>query len=123
MKIRGWLLGFLLLLTAAVLIVRAQAGTHVYTTGDAKAHIGEVASVVGIVEQVASSKKGTQFLDFDGRYPTEPFAAVVFASDAVAVGDIKKYEGQRVIVTGKITFYGGRPQIIVREPEALKAAP
>lgn len=123
MKIRGWLLGFLLLLTAAVLIVRAQAETHVYTTGDAKAHIGEVASVVGIVEQVASSKKGTQFLDFDGRYPSEPFAAVVFASDAAAVGNIRKYEGQRVIVTGKITLYEGRPEIIVREPEALKAAP
>jgi hypothetical protein len=51
MKIQGLLLGFLLLLTAAVLIVRAQAETHVYTTGDAKAHISEVASIVGIVEQ------------------------------------------------------------------------
>jgi hypothetical protein len=123
MKIRGWLLGFLLLLTAAVLIVRAQTETHVYTTADAKNHIGEFASVVGIVEQVASSKKGTQFLDFDGKYPDEPFAAVVFASDVAAVGDVKKYESRRVIVTGKITLYRGRPEIIVREPEALKIAP
>jgi len=85
--------------------------------------VGEFASVVGIVDQVALSGKGTQFLDFDGKYPTEPFAAVVFASDAAAVGDVKKYEGQRVIVTGKITLYKGRPEIIVREPEALKTAP
>jgi DNA/RNA endonuclease YhcR with UshA esterase domain len=100
---------------------RSPTGTKVYSTAEAKNHVGELASVVGIVEQVSSSNKGTQFLNFDGKYPDAPFTAVVFKSDASAVGDVKKYEGKRVTVTGKITLYHGTPEIIVRSADALKA--
>lgn len=102
-------------------VAQTPAGTKAYSTADAKNHVGEIASVVGLVEQVSSSKKGTQFLNFDGKYPDAPFTAVVFASDAAAVGDVTKYEGKRVTATGKITLYHGTPEIIVKSPEALKA--
>ncbi len=92
-----------------------------FSTAEAKSHIGEVVSVVGTVEQVSLSRKGTQFLNFDGRYPNAPFTAVVFQHDAEAVGDVKKYEGQRVTVTGKITTYRGTPEIIIKNSDALTA--
>ena len=86
---------------------------------EAKNHVGEFASVVGEVEQVSSSRKGTQFLNFDGRFPSAPFTAVVFASYGATVGDLTKYEGRRVTVTGKITLCRGTPEIIVKKAEAL----
>jgi hypothetical protein len=40
---------------------------------EAKDHIGENASVRGLVEQVSFSKKGNAFLNFGGRYPQQVF--------------------------------------------------
>jgi exonuclease VII large subunit len=108
------------LVLSAPLLVSCSHETA-YSTAEAKNHVGEVVSVVGIVEQVTLSRKGTQFLNFDGRYPSAPFTAVVFQPHAAAVGDVKKYEGQKVIVTGKITLYRGTPEIVVESGDALIA--
>lgn len=96
---------------------------HVYSTAEAKQHVGEYASVVGVVEQVSSSRSGTQFLNLDGKFPHAPFTVVVFGSDAEKVGDLAQYEGKRVTVTGKITMYHGGPEIVVKKPGELKATP
>ena len=124
MKAGPWFLASVLLaLASAAPILCAQTQGRVYSTAEAKNHVGEFASVVGVVEQVSSSRSGTQFLNFDGRFPHAPFTAVVFASDAAAVGDVTQYEGKHVAVTGKIALYRGTPEIVVKKPNALKVKP
>jgi hypothetical protein len=112
--------GNIFLGAASICTATVAAQGPVYLTAEAKQHIGEYASVIGVVEQVSSSKSGAQFLNFDGKFPNAPFTAVVLAPDAARVGDLQQYEGKRVIVTGIITLYRGSPEIIVRKPEALK---
>lgn len=107
---------FGLLLSAAT----AWASDPVYTTAQAKAHAGEVASVVGTVENVFTSRSGNEFLDLDGASRDAPFSAVIFAADAAKVGDLSDLQGKRVAVTGKITLYHGKPEIIVHSRDALK---
>jgi len=51
---------------------------------EAKNHIGENASVRGLVEHVSFSKKGHAFLNFGGNYPQHVFTRFV---PAQSVGD------------------------------------
>lgn len=99
------------------------AAPRVYSTAQAKDHVGEYASVCGVLERVYTARTGMEFLDFDGRYPDAPFTAVVFAKDASAVGDLSGFEGKRVVVTGKIAEYKDKPEIVIRRADAIKPAP
>jgi hypothetical protein len=53
---------------------------------EAKGHIGENASVRGLVEQVSFSKKSNAFLNFGGRYPRQVFTGFIPAQSVAAVG-------------------------------------
>jgi hypothetical protein len=92
---------------------------HTYTTAEAKDHIGEDATVVGLVTKVSVARKA-EFLNFDGEYPNQLFSAVIFAVDYDRVGEVKTYEGRKVAVTGTIKLFHGKPQITVKSSEALK---
>jgi hypothetical protein len=109
----------LLLLASPLLIAASDPKGPVYTTAEAKDHVGEVASVVGVVQQVSTSSKGTQFLNFDGTYPDAPFSAVVLPADNAAVGDLSNLEGKKVSVTGKITTYHDKPEILIKSKDAV----
>ena len=83
---------------------------------EAKNHIGEDASVRGLVEQVSFSQKGHAFLNFGGRYPRQLFTGFVPAQSVAAVGGQKFLEslsGNPITVTGKIELYKGRPEIVI----------
>ena len=95
------------------------AERHTYSTAEAKNHIGEDATVVGLVTKVSFARKA-EFLNFDGEYPNQLFSAVIFAVDFDRVGEVKTYVGQKVAVTGTIKLYHGKPQINVKSSEALK---
>ena len=85
-------------------------------TEEAKNHIGEDASVRGLVEQVSFSQKGNAFLNFGGRYPRQVFTGFVPAQSVAAVGGQKFLEslsGNPITVTGKIELYKGRPEIVI----------
>ena len=83
---------------------------------EAKDHIGEDASVRGLVEQVSFSKKGNAFLNFGGRYPQQVFTGFVPAQSVAAVGGqefLESLSGNPITVTGKIELYKGRPEIVI----------
>lgn len=80
---------------------------------DAPAHVGERASVRGTLIKAYTSKTGTVFLDFCKSYKTCPFSGVIFADDAKQFGDLSRYEGSVVTITGKISSYEGRAEIIL----------
>ena len=83
---------------------------------DAPAHIGDLASVRGTLVDAHVSTSGTVFLDFCTSYKTCPFSGVVFADDVEKFGDFSRYNGQTVTLTGKISSYQGKAEIILSAP-------
>jgi hypothetical protein len=83
---------------------------------EAKNHVGENASVRGLVEQVSISKKGHAFLNFGGRYPNQIFTGFVPAEHVSAVGGEKFLQSladNPVTITGKIELYTSRRSLFV----------
>ncbi len=99
---------------AAALI---SIGTIDYT--EASKYIGKYASVRGTLVKAYTSKSGTIFLDFCENYKTCPFSGVIFADDAKAFGDLSRYAGQAVTLTGKISSYEGKAEIVLSSPSQL----
>lgn len=92
-------------------------GTIAYT--DAPRHIGDMASVRGTLVNAHTSKSGTVFLDFCQSYKGCPFSGVIFADDAKQFGDLARYAGSVVTLTGKISSYQGKAEIILSSPSQL----
>jgi hypothetical protein len=61
------------------------------------------------------------FLDFGAKYPNETFTALVWEDDLSKFSySLKSLEGKNICVTGVITFYNSKPEIIVHEPKQIK---
>ena len=84
---------FALALVLTLAVAPAVAATISAT--DASSHIGQFATVEGVVGEVKVSKGGTTFIDVGGSYPNEVFTGVIFASDASTIGDVSGLSGKR----------------------------
>lgn len=102
---------------AAGAAANVSIGTIDYT--QAPKHVGEYASVRGTLVEAYTSKSGTVFLDFCENYKNCPFSGVIFADDAKKFGDLSRFDGKTVTLTGKISLYEGRAEIILSEPSQL----
>ncbi len=102
---------------AAGAAANVSIGTIAYT--DALAHVGEYASVRGTLVKAYTSASGTVFLDFCKSYKTCPFSGVIFADDVKRFGDLSRYDGATITLTGKIVSYEGRAEIILSDPSQL----
>jgi len=92
-------------------------GTIDYT--EAPAHVGDYASVRGTLVEAYTSASGTVFLDFCKSYKTCPFSGVIFADDAKKFGDLSRYAGSIITLTGKISSYQGKAEIVLSDPSQL----
>jgi hypothetical protein len=110
------------LLVTTALSVAAPAAATTYSDSQAAAHVGETATVEGLVTGTHISSKGTEFINFGGRYPNQDFTAVIFARNAAQI-DVSQYYGKNLDVTGKIQLYQGKPEIIVGSPSQLVVVP
>jgi hypothetical protein len=98
----------------------AQTGaSSTYTATEAARHVGENATVSDRVDGVHQSGKGNIFLNMGGKYPNQAFTAYIPAGSAGQFSDYRKYDGQTVTVSGKITLYHGKPEIIVSSPSQI----
>lgn len=95
-----------------------SGGTYDYT--DASAHVGEYASVRGKLINIHTSSSGTVFLDFCKNYKTCPFSAVIFADDAKKFGGLSSYNGKIVTLTGKISLYQNKAEIILKDTDQIR---
>jgi DNA/RNA endonuclease YhcR with UshA esterase domain len=95
---------------AALAIAQAPA---TYTATEAAKHVGETATVKDRVESVHQSGKGNIFLNMGGKYPNQAFTAFIPSSSAAQFSQPQQYEGRTVAVSGKITLYRGKPEIVV----------
>ena len=103
----------LLTLFAVICAASVTAQTPNYTAADAAKHVGEIATVTDKVDGVHQSGKGNIFLNMGGKYPNQAFTAFVPSSNAAQFSNPPQYEGKTVAVSGKITLYRGKPEIIV----------
>ena len=102
---------------AASAAASVSIGTIDYT--EASAHIGDIASVRGTLVKAHTSSSGTVFLDFCANYKTCPFSGVVFADDAKQFGDLSRYNGETITLTGKISSYQGKAEIVLSDPNQI----
>ena len=86
---------------------------------DAEEYNGRTVTVKGFVADVFKSEK-VAYLNFVAKYPDNPFTAVIFASKFNDFPEIEKYENKNVEVTGKVSIFKGKPQIILNNPSQIK---
>ena len=91
---------------------------------DAAGHVGESATVCGIVSSAhyaARSRSQPTFLNLGKAYPSQIFTAVIFGEDCAKFGEPEKtLQGKRICVTGAIPLYRGSAEVILYEPDQLK---
>jgi len=87
---------------------------------NAALHTGENTCVEGRVLRVFTSRSGSTFLDFCQDYRNCPFGSVIFATDRSKFGNLGSLEGRTVQVSGEITTYNGRAEIIIRDPKQIR---
>jgi len=89
------------------------------TSREVKAHMGDSLTIKGFVADVYVSEK-VSYLNFENKFPKNVFSCAIFSSKAEAFGDLSKYKGKEVEVTGKITTYKNKPQVILNSPDQIK---
>lgn len=112
----------LTLLLASALLISAYADQKL-TAAEAKQHIGEIATVCGVVADAryAEKTKGSPtFLNLDKAYPNAIFTAVIWGSDRAKFGKPEvEFKGKRICVTGKIEEYRGAPEMALTDPKQI----
>jgi len=93
------------------------------SAAEAKQHIGETATVCGVVASArfASNTRGQPtFLNLDEPYPRQIFTIVIWGSDRAKFGTPEQdYNNKRVCVTGKIQEFKGVPEIVAKEKSQI----
>ncbi len=96
--------------------VEAQT-TTVIPANEAAAHIGEYASVKGVVAKVFTSKSGNTFLNIGAAHPNQTIPPASPVSKSPTLSGI---EGKRVKITGRIEIYKGKPEIRINAASQLE---
>jgi DNA/RNA endonuclease YhcR with UshA esterase domain len=89
---------------------------------EAPNYIGKIVCVTGKVDHVYTSRKGTIFLNFCPDYKTCPFGVVIFGSNASKFPSPDQYTAKNIEITGFITAYQGRPEIVLESPDQIRIA-
>jgi hypothetical protein len=107
-----------------LLTVPQASAAATLTAAQAKDHVGETATVCGVVASAtfaARSKGQPTFLNLDKPYPEPIFTALIWGSERAKFGQPEAiYKDKRICVTGTIKAYRGVPQIVVTEPGQIK---
>lgn len=82
-------------------------------------YIGKNAVVTGYIADVYKNEK-VAYLNFDGKFPKNTCAAVIFKDDFGKFGDVKRFKNKNVTVSGIISEYNGKPQIILKSTSQVK---
>jgi hypothetical protein len=120
MKRAGLSLALLICATGAA----SSASYGELGAAQAKDHVGETATVCGVVASAnyaTRSKRQPTFLNLDKAYPDHIFTAVIFGEDRSKFGAPEtELKDKRICVTGKIQEFQGKPEIILSERAQLK---
>jgi micrococcal nuclease len=99
---------------------KLTGGTIIDACDSAK-HVGENVTIQGVVADAYQSSSQTMFLDFNKPYPDNCFAAVIFKSSLDKFQDPQNsYTNKTVRVSGKVSEYQGKPEIILNDPSQIE---
>ena len=110
-------LGFVL--TAAPAMAQTQIQT--IAPAEAKTHVGQTVTVTGPVGSVSTLRSGMTFINMGGRYPDNAFTAVILTADKAKFPDLRGLDGKTVEVTGAVSLYRGKPEIVLKTADQMKA--
>ena len=120
-KVKSWRLLFLAVIGSCLSPTFGLAAS--ITPGEAASHVGETATVCGVVvavTYVAAAPMAPTFLDLDQQYPNQVFTAIIFGNDRAKFGSSENsLRGKSVCVTGEIFLFQGRPKMTLRDPKQL----
>lgn len=86
---------------------------------DARGKVGETVTIEAKVAEVNKTEKIIP-LTSGARFPKQGLTLVIFSSNFSKFEDVEKLEGKTVRVTGKVSEYQKRPQIVLEAKEQLK---
>ncbi len=110
----------MLIAFVAMLAASGMARAECVDYTEAAKHLGDSRCVTGKVVAVNRGDSGAFFVNFCEDYRTCPFSVVVFADDLRDVGDIRKLDGKKIEIDGRIQEYEGRPEIILKDVRQLR---
>lgn len=116
---------FAAILVAAVFMAPAfgQSDRKI-PSSQAAQHVGEKATVCGYVASsryLSSSRSKPTFLNLGKPYPDEDFTVVIWPEDRAKFGHPEdSFLHKNICVTGDITSYRGKPQIVAKNPAQIR---
>ncbi len=106
----------IILRVVALLLCATIGQAQTLTAVQAKAHIGQSATVCGIVasKHTAMRSRGEPtFINLDEPYPAQVFTILIWGEDRPNVGALPSM-GVHLCATGLIRDYRGVPEMVVR---------
>jgi hypothetical protein len=117
-RIRGWRL-----VPAVLGLWALPAAAAELNPEDASKHIGETATVCGVVASarfLSGSRSRPTLLNLGKPYPHQAFTATILSEDRAKFGTPEKtLLGKRICVTGEIKAFRKLPEIILSDPKQL----
>src|SRR5215472_8500604 len=93
------------------------------TAIEAKKHVGEKATVCGLVVDVhfaAGSKGLPTFVNLDKPFPNQVFTVLIWGDDLPKFAENPaKWQNRRVCATGTISEYRGNPEIVASSQDQV----
>lgn len=86
---------------------------------EAADYMGKPVTVKGFVADVYKSDK-VAYLNFVKKYPDNPFTGVIFAGKFDEFGDLMIYENRNIEITGRVSTFRGKPQMILDKKSQIK---
>ena len=110
----------LILMAGAVLVsgpglaqeINTNPPTKVVSAAAAELFVGETNTVIGKVAQVTLREK-VVYLNLEKPFPDMLCSGVIFAAKTNQFENLEKLKGRTILITGKITEYQGKPQIVI----------
>lgn len=110
-----------LILALGFAVAALPARAETIAPVDAKTRVGQTVTIQAAVEEVKTGRGGVTFLDMGGAFPDNAFAAVIFPSDLAKFPGAKTLKGKTVAISGPVQLYQGKPEIILKTADQLKA--
>jgi hypothetical protein len=108
---------------AAFYIAPMAAHAAALVSEEAGGHVGETATVCGLVVSATYLPQAPQaptFLDLGKPYPDQVFSVIIFGGDRPKFGSPEtSMRDTSVCFTGEIFLYQGKPKIILHDPKQL----
>ena len=98
---------------------KKSATPKIISAADATNYVDETVIVAGKVAQVTIRERMV-YLNLDKPYPATPFSGVIFAAKTNLFTDLDKLKDKNVELSGKITLFRDRAQIVLESTNQLK---